>query len=1075
MGCDGRRHVSDSGLHSAKMTSPAVRPSQDVSSPTSSLSSFPFPSTSSQDVLRRTSLRRGSTASSISNPSETIAESHSNAISTLLQPPIVRTGLRPADGGFKPPTQKDIPPVTLTNVPHVEPKVFQPYLAQVGSLYEAFQRAKNEIEGDDTALFHRDKKTKAEDWETVLSKKLQRPPHARTPSIAPTSPIERPLQVRRRSSNQKRAATTPLSTVPAVYGEDNFQLENPRTFDIVSENAEIVRDPNGTPSGRKSLASNAILQEKLSWYMDTVEVHLISSISTASKSFFSALGSLRELHDEAEESVVRIQSLRRDLARLDKDMAVDGMKLVKLKQRRANVKKLAQAILQLEDIVTAVNDCEDMVDKGAIDGALDDLDDIERMIAGVEPITKRRPEKTYQSIDMRNLRALEGAIDDLDQLRSRAGRGYESRFHNCLLNDMRRHVKDTDANNTLQRWGNTFNRLKPGQRRTPSAFPSYMNMSADFRIELEQAMSGLARAKFTTAAVTNFRAAILREMKAMIRKQLPSSNDDDTVSTISASTHGGRSLTQQNKSSILARNIRAMDNEDWFNMLKSVYTNVSECLRRLSVQVKILLDITSTMDQSQQAVKSPGPSTMSGHMRTPSVSRSRARSIQAEMQQALDLSSLLGEAVEAVQTQVTKVIRVRAQQNGEMLLQEFIRFVTLNRLFADECEAISGQSGQGLKSVVDSQIRDYVSQYGNSTVQSLVETLDSDKWEARDFGDSENSLLSRVIDGGVGDAQSWIQSSQIWLPLTESSFVPNGKSEAQDESDAKEKVRLATVDEQRYILPASPIALLRTIEALQHLTVGIPGMGQELASILLDCLRQFNSRTSQLILGAGATRTAGLKNITTKHLALSSQGLSFVIALMPYVREFFKRYLPQNLAAQTMGEFDKAKRSFQEHQHSIHEKLIDIMSNRASVHVKSLRSIDWADAAKQDPDGVSRYMETLTKETATLHRVLAKHLPEAIVMSIMSPVFDSYKTQLESAFSEIRVKSEFEKKRLLNDAAHFASRIGRLEGSGALGQKILDLVKAKSITTNALETETNGQTSSPEQNSNQNTAEQEKT
>ena len=241
--------------------------------------------------------------------------------------------------------------------------------------------------------------------------------------------------------------------------------------------------------------------------------------------------------------------------------------------------------------------------------------------------------------------------------------------------------------------------------------------------------------------------------------------------------------------------------------------------------------------------------------------------------------------------------------------------------------------------------------------------------------------------------------------------------------------------------------MLRTIESLQGLTVGIPGMGPELASTLVDCLRQFNSRTSQLILGAGATRTAGLKNITTKHLALSSQGLGFVIALMPYVREFYRRYLPQTTAAQIMGDFDKAKRSFQEHQSSIHEKLIDIMSNRASVHVKSLNHIDWADSAKQDPDGVSKYMETLTKETATLQKVLTKHLPEGVVMGIMGPVFESYKQQLEKAFSGLQAHSDAEKNRMLNDAAHFSSRISKLEGSGELGQRILDIVKDKTIIT----------------------------
>lgn len=941
--------------------------------------------------------------------------------------------------------------MTLTNTPHVEPKTFHPYLAQVGSLYEAFQRAKNETEGDDTALFHRGRKENVDDWETVLSKKLQRPAHSRAGSVSSaSSPLEPPTpsQPKRRSSAQRKQTATPLSTIPNVYSEEDFHLENPRTFDIVSEHAEIVRHPNAAPSGRKSLAANAILQEKLSWYMDTVEVHLISSISAASKSFFSALGSLRELHDEAQESVLRIQKLRRDLAKLDKEMAIDGMKVVKLKQRRDNVRRLAEAILQLEDIVNAVRDCEDMVESGEIDGAIDNLDDIERLIAGRETnkLYSSRQERRYQSIDLRRLHALEGALDDLNQLRFKAGRGYETRFHNCLLNDMRRHVKDTDPNSTLQRWGWSFNRSKAGQRRAPSSFPAYVNMSADFRIELEQAMQGLARARYTTPAVTSFRTAVLREMKNMIRKQLPSSTDDDTLTITSASTHGGRNLSQQDKSSILARNLRALDPGDWYNMLVTVYTNVSECLRRLSVQVKILLDVTSTMDQSQHdALKSPPLSASPGHMRAPSITRNRARSIQAEMQQALDLSSLLGEAVDAVQSQVTKVIKVRSQQNGEMLLEEFIRFVTLNRLFAEECEAISGRGGQGLKSIVDNQIRDFVAQYGNGQRQSLVDKMTNDKWEAKDFGDAETVILHRVIEGGTSDAPVWLASAQIWNSLNPQLPGVNTNGVNNDSVDVKEKVRLAVVDEQKYILPVSPIAMLQTIESIEHLTVGIPGMGQELASILLDCLRQFNSRTSQLILGAGATRTAGLKNITTKHLALSSQGLSFVIALMPYVREFFRRYLPQNSAGQIMSEFDRARYAFQEHQNSIHEKLVDIMSSRATMHVRSMKATNWAEASQSDPEGVSKYMETLTKETATLQKVLAKHLPEGVVMSIMGPVFQSYRQQLQGAFEDVEIHSEAERKRMLNDVAHFSSRIGRLEGSSDLGEHIVEVVKMKQI------------------------------
>lgn len=930
----------------------------------------------------------------------------------------MRTGLQASTAvpatGYKAPTHRDIPPVALTNIPHIEAKAFHPYLAQVGSLYEAFQRAKTEGEGE-PSLFQRDaKENKNEEWEAILSKRLQRPGHSRADSVASTVSIssERP-QPKRKQSSQRRQAVTPLSTIPSVYSEEDFHLENPRTFDIVSERSEIVRDPNGTPSGRKSLASNAILQEKLSWYMDTVEVHLISSISTASKSFFSALGSLRELHGEAEDSVTRIQKLRKSLAKLDKEMAIDGLKVVNLKQRRDNVRQLAEAIMQLEDIVTSVQACENMIEQGEIDLALDNLDEVEALMTG-HPSRLDPPAEPgrYQRRDLRRIRALEGALDDLNQLRFRAGRGYESHFHSSLLTDIRRHVEQTETGITLQRWGNAYTRPKPGQRRAPSSFPGYMNMGSELRSELEVEMKGLSRARYTTPAATTFRSLVLREMKSMIRKQLPASNEDDNVSTISASTLGGRHMSQQEKSSILARNLRALDADDWYQMLATIYTNISEGLRRLSVQVKILLDITSNLPEHmiRSPPRTPDPASID-RVLSPGGGRPRATSsVQAEMQQALDLSSLLGEGVDLVQAQITKVVKVRSQQNSELSLPDFLKYFSLNKLFADECEAISGRSGAALKTVVDAQIKDFVAHFGDTQKHEIVKIMDSDKWDAKDFGDHENEVLNLVMQGSTSDVLSWTESTMIWQASTNPAKGTNGVA-TNGTAGAATKVRSAVVDEQKYILPESALAMLRSMESFQHLAAGIPSMSHEVANLLLESLKLFNSRTSQLILGAGATRSAGLKNITTKHLALSSQALSFIVALIPYVREFFRRHLSSSTASQVMTEFDKVKRLFQEHQHGIHEKLVDIMSGRASMHVKSMRNIDWDEAAKNKAVPVSPYMETLTKETGTLQKVLAKHLPEPVVAGIMIPVFSSYRDQWTRAYREVTLRSPAAKER----------------------------------------------------------------
>ena len=1024
------------------MSSPNPQEFEDTFvSPTSTVttSQFPYPrreSTQSIASSDKAHLRTRSIASSIASIEgildtgragrNSVAESGQNAISTLLQLPIVRTGLLPhsniSSSGFKPPTPRDIPPVTLTNIPHVDSNIFQPYLSQVGSLYDAFRRAKEEGDGD-SQLFRRDTEdTRDRDLENFINSRSGRPGHSRPGSMSSVgSPLEE-LQPRRKSSTQRRLHTpTPLSTIPSVYFDEDFHLENARTFDVVSERSEIVRDPNRnadkTGNGRKALATNAILQEKLSWYMDTVEIHLISSISTASRSFFSALGSLRELHAEAADSVHRIQTLRKDLAKLDKEIAIGGMKVVSLKQRRQNVRQLGEAVSQLRAVVESVGGCEDMVENGDVEMALDQLDDAEKLIAGRRKAHTKDAANTPPLRDLRGIRALDGAFEDLAQLRLRIGKAYEVKFLATLLEDVRQHVRSAPPGVTLRRWAAAFSRSRSRDRQA-STFPTYMNVDGELRSDLQTELKGLARARHTMPAAAAFKASILREMKSIIRRNLPSSSDDDNESVMSASTHGGRPPSSQEKSSVLARNLRDLEAEDAQLMLTKIYTGVSESLRRLSVQVKILLDITSGLSKppesgTRSSVTSPNPETLNSAFGRKSPNKQLpVITLQEDMQQLLDMSSLLGEAVDIVQGQITKVIKVRCEQTSQLPLGAFLRFFTLNRLFADECEAISGRSGASLKSAVDSQIKDFVSRFGNSRRHTVVEVMDADKWDAKDFGEAEASVLIRTLESGTRDAPMWYQTSMIWLsedhPGVESvnGVVPNGKPP----SGTKDKIRSATFDQQNFILPESAAAILRVVESFQHLMTGIPSMGQEIAGSLLECLKLFNSRSSQLILGAGATRSAGLKNITTKHLALASQALSFVVALIPYIREFFRRYM-SSAGSNVIAEFDKVKRLYQDHQNAIYEKLIEIMSSRAAVHANAMKKIDWEEASGSKTPTISPYVETLTKETGTLQKVLSKHLPEGSVAMVMKPVFASYKEQWSAAYEEVSLKSIAAKER----------------------------------------------------------------
>lgn len=813
-----------------------------------------------------------------------------------------------------------------------------------------------------------------------------------------------------------------------MYFDDDFRLENPRTFDVVSERSEVIRPTNaedgkGAPNGsagapRKALATNAILQEKLSWYMDTIEVHLINSISTASTTFFTALGSLKELHSEAAESVTRIKTLREELEALDEEIAAKGLQIVQKRRRQENLRHLNDAVLQLKQIADGVANCETLVNEGEIDKALASIDTLEKLIAGERDATAEK-EPEIQLRDLRSASALQGVNADLATLRSRIGKAYESNFSNILIRDLRRHSESASPQEILLRWSNAATRAKGGHARSPSVFPTYLTGTDELKAELFPNMLGLHRAKHIAAATVAYREAVLREIRNLIRRPLPSSTDDDNESMMSVSTaSGGRHLSNQEKSSILARNLRALEAEDGEELLIKIYIGVTETLRRMTTQVKVLLEITSSLSDNPEGdglrsppirspISSPRPDRYPGGF-----FNSAAMEVQEELHKSLDMANLLGQAVDVAIEKIVKVLKVRAEQTAQLPLPMFLRYFTLNLYFANECESISGRSGTSLKTVVNGHIKDFVQRNRDAEMQKLAQGMESDQWNAKDFNEKNEALLNIILASSTQDPSEWTDSTKIWIPASE--LEPSDDQDVvETNGTSKEKTRTATIDLESFMLPKSAILCLEGVAKFSHLISGIPSMTTDIATSLIAYLQLFNSRCTQLILGAGATRSAGLKNITTKHLALASQALSFVATLIPHMREFVRRHAGSGASVSNlMGEFDKIRRLLQEHQDSIYQKLVEIMSGRAAIHSRTMKSIDWdKDAGKT---GVHPYMETLAKETTTLHRVLTKHLPQMSIQMIMVPVFSSYRDQLGSSLKDAEVKTEAGLKRYVD-------------------------------------------------------------
>lgn len=75
--------------------------------------------------------------------------------------------------------------------------------------------------------------------------------------------------------------------------------------------------------------------------------------------------------------------------------------------------------------------------------------------------------------------------------------------------------------------------------------------------------------------------------------------------------------------------------------------------------------------------------------------------------------------------------------------------------------------------------------------------------------------------------------------------------------------------------------LLGLLQQSIEFSEAVPAFVADVSQRVVELLRSFNSKTCQLILGAGAMQVSGLKSITVKHLAVACHTIRLVLALFP--------------------------------------------------------------------------------------------------------------------------------------------------------------------------------------------------
>ena len=191
--------------------------------------------------------------------------------------------------------------------------------------------------------------------------------------------------------------------------------------------------------------------------------------------------------------------------------------------------------------------------------------------------------------------------------------------------------------------------------------------------------------------------------------------------------------------------------------------------------------------------------------------------------------------------------------------------------------------------------------FHQTRVSSSARLVEDEKWNPAEVTPALQHIANIVVDSAVRDHPDLVIKSEeaIFspyattfpayggetptsaaapaLPSSAQPPVANGASSAPAVVASTKHIRIE--DRTYFLVSATARVLTMLVEYLQ-VVVNLPTLTTDTMGRVIEYLKAFNSRTCQVVLGAGAMRSAGLKNITAKHLG-GSRFLSFSCALFP--------------------------------------------------------------------------------------------------------------------------------------------------------------------------------------------------
>jgi vacuolar protein sorting-associated protein 54 len=272
-----------------------------------------------------------------------------------------------------------------------------------------------------------------------------------------------------------------------------------------------------------------------------------------------------------------------------------------------------------------------------------------------------------------------------------------------------------------------------------------------------------------------------------------------------------------------------------------------------------------------------------------------------------------------------------------------------------------------------------ISRFHESRKQKLANILDSEQWKPANVP----HIFQQIAD-------HWCETGKISdLINIEYHHSTTGEEVAVDYSTMP-STDFINLDGEKFYLVGTALILFRMIAQYSDLVEMFPDCSSEILLHLIEICKSFNSRTCQLILGAGALQYVGLKTISVKNLALAARCLQFISKIIQALKDDFKEMLPSE-KQHLLRHFDSTFRDYHDHVDEIYSKLSSVID----FHIVSCLS-SW----KTVGESPTPPFQQLIKQIGKFYNGFSSVMPASETRKILLRVHSNLKSHFRNILNQ---------------------------------------------------------------------------